>query len=122
MIERHGIREIADKAAAHFHVDAEFTGAPAQDRFHLRIAFEAFRHAVHFLRDTLRTSEVAVALQVLAVTLELLPAFDEPVGALEGIGTDFSFKLHRAHGGLAAPFGGLVDKLRLALERCAEIG
>lgn len=66
--------------------------------------------------------EVAVALQVLTVLLELLPALHELVGALEGIGTQLRFELHRLQCGLAASFGGLVGKLGLALERRAKVG
>src|SRR3546814_8688721 len=37
----------------------------------------------HALRDTLRAAQVAIAHQLFALTLQLLPALDEAVGALE---------------------------------------
>ncbi|MBV2149843.1 hypothetical protein KRZ98_16480 [Sphingobium sp. AS12] len=59
MIERHGVRQITGKAAAHICVNAQFLPAAGQQRFHLRVAFEAFRYPRHFLRDALRALEIA---------------------------------------------------------------
>ena len=72
MIERHGVRQITGKAAAHIHVDAQFLTPPGQQRFHLRVALKAFRHPGHVLTDALRAPEIAVAAQILVRLPELL--------------------------------------------------
>src|SRR3546814_16884742 len=97
LIEGDGVREVARQAAAGVAADfeAEFAAAPAEHRFKLGIAFEALRHPRHALRDTLRAAQVAIAHQLFALTLQLLPALDEAVGALERITADFGFELHR---------------------------
>ena len=101
MIERHRVREIARHAAAHGRIDAQFPSASAQQRFDLRVAFEALRHARHFLPDALRAPEIPVATQVVVRLPELLPALDKAVGALERIGAqhplfDASFSLYES--------------------------
>ena len=116
MIERHRVREIARHAAAHGRIDAQFPSASAQQRFDLRVAFEALRHARHFLPDALRAPEIPVATQVVVRLPELLPALDKAVGALERIGAQFCFLVHRTHRGLTSTLCGLVDQLWLALE------
>jgi hypothetical protein len=116
------VDEIAGQLAAHVGVDPEFMAPAAQQRFHLRVALEALRHARHLTADLARAPEIPVALQIIAVALQLLPPFHELVGTLERIGADFGLKLHRAHSCLTATFCRFADKLRAVLEGRAQIG
>nr|WP_186378985.1 hypothetical protein [Sphingobium sp. B2] len=102
------VRQRAAKiAAAHapvlVHVDLkpQLARTVSQDRFHLRIALKAFRHARHFLARTLPPRHVAGTIEAVAVLGELLPAFHEPIGA------------HPASCAIAATIGPLRDTLAL---------
>src|SRR3546814_8191576 len=53
---------------------------------------------------------------------KLLPAFDEPVGALERVDADFRFDLHRADSLMAAPLCCLADQFRIIAECAVEVG
>src|SRR3546814_17577315 len=53
---------------------------------------------------------------------KLLPACDEPVGALERVDADFRFDLHRADSLMAAPLCCLADQFRLIAECAVEVG
>jgi hypothetical protein len=82
------LRQLAAQLAAthltapvHANLKAKITGATAQHRFHLRIAFKAFGHARHLLARTLAACHVTSAIKPIAVLRELLPAFHEPIRA-----------------------------------------
>src|SRR3546814_6083584 len=91
MIEGDRVRQVAANAAAHVATDlqAKLAAAQAEYGFKLGVALEALRHVGHVLRGGFRAPEVAVAHQFLMLLAKLLPAFDEPVGALERVDADF---------------------------------
>ena len=49
--------------------------------------------AAHLLGYLAHSAPIAFTAQFAAVVLQLLPALHKAVGALEGIGADFGFKL-----------------------------
>src|SRR3546814_13111116 len=65
--------------AARFGTDGRAGAAPHRREG----AHEALRHVGHVLPGGFRAPAVAVALQLLRLLANLLPASDEPVGALE---------------------------------------
>ena len=95
-VEAVGKGEFEAEPAACFKGDAEFDLAVGEDRFHLRIAFEASRHVAHRRARGPVAGHVAGLILALAGPVEPLPALHEAVGEAVWIDTDFGLELERA--------------------------
>src|SRR3546814_5712722 len=120
-------RHLAAKVAAvhaappaHADLKPQLAGAITQDQFHLGIPLKAFRHARHFLARALPARHVAGAIEAVALLLEALPAFHEPIGAPARIGPHARLLGHRLDHRAAAPRRRPAQQGGIALHpRCA---
>src|SRR4051794_40493384 len=84
--------ELVAKPAARFERDAKLLLAVGEDRFQLRIAFEASGHVPHRRARRFVAGHVASLILTLAGLVELLPTLHETVGAPARIGPQFGFE------------------------------
>ena len=80
--------EFQPEAAARVDPDAEVSLVVGEDRFKLRIAFEALRHIAHRRPRGLVAGHVTRLILALAGLAEFSPAFHEAVGSALRIGAD----------------------------------
>src|SRR5690242_4907826 len=88
--------EFKAEPAAGFEGDAKLGLAVGEDRFHLRIAFEASRHVAHRRARGSVAGHVARLILALAGLVEPLPALHKAVGEAVRIDADFGLELERA--------------------------
>ena len=89
--------------------------AVGEERFQLRIAFEASRHVAHRRACGPVAGDVARLIPVQTGLVELLPVVHEAVGATARIDAQFGLKLERADGAVEPAASRLVGKIRVLL-------
>ena len=89
--------------------------AISENRFKLRVAFEALRHVAHCRPRGFVTGHVARLILALAGAVELLPALHEAIRTNLRIGAQFSFELEGADGAVDLASGRFRGKLRVLL-------
>src|SRR3546814_3779815 len=81
---------------------------------YLRVALEALGHPRHLLGHLASAAMISVSLEGIALLAKLAPPFDEPVGALGGIGANIGLALHRAERAIDAAARRFGDQVGIA--------
>jgi hypothetical protein len=85
-------RDLRAELAPAIERDPQLLLAVGQDRYHLRVPLQRFRHAAHVILSRATAVNFASDTGALGAAIQFVPALDEPVGTFAWIGKSKDFR------------------------------